>query len=146
MEMSYHIFHFISQGLGLMSLDLGICFTSPKQISVGYYIPNSRVMWNIGTSIPTHVSHPNIDSNVGAFSSYFFLGRAPRDPARLSRPAGAPWPVAWKILRKILLCFFFWKDRYCIICMESMYIEDSYTRSVYIYILYIYIIYIYIKI
>ena len=34
----------IVQGLGLMSQLLGICFTSPNQISVGNYISNSWVM------------------------------------------------------------------------------------------------------
>ena len=34
------------RGLGLMSPELGIRFTSPKQTSVGYCIPNSRMMFN----------------------------------------------------------------------------------------------------
>ena len=35
-------------GLGKCPI-LGISFTSPKQVSVGDYIPNIRVMWNIRT-------------------------------------------------------------------------------------------------
>ena len=37
--------HWKKPGVGTCPF-LGICFTSPKQISVGYYIPNSRVMFN----------------------------------------------------------------------------------------------------
>ena len=38
-----------SQGLGLMSLLLGIYFTSPSHICWRWNIPNNWVMWNIGT-------------------------------------------------------------------------------------------------
>ena len=123
---------------------LGIGFTSPKQISVRIYIPNSWAMWNIGTFTtpckfaPTRVylvfsctNRPSFPQDLGRNSATHpqcpwpkTLGSWDQQNMVAISPSASPGSLH---VQQWFLC------ASCVIAAYSSYSIISYTNHIYIY-------------